>query len=145
LEKGIGVHKNHCLAAKYYHRAAEHGHPDGANNFGFCLENGLGVHRNIELAAQFYQFAADRGHSEAKINHRRCLRLLDRWEPPDRSSDAVSHSPSLDPLADIFSDCLKDPEPLYDDEHRVFNSFEPLRNQKNSSHRFDVLYDSIYS
>jgi TPR repeat protein len=85
LEGGVGVHKDYWLAAQYYHRAAQQGHPDGANNFGFCLEHGRGVEQNIALAAEYYKFAADRGHSEAKLNHRRCLRLLGRWEGSDRS------------------------------------------------------------
>jgi TPR repeat protein len=127
LERGIGVHKNVGLAAQYYLRAAKQCHPDGANNFGFCLEYGRGVQQNIEMAAQFYKFAADRGHSEAKFNHRRCLRLLGRWEPSDRSSDAVSHPPSVDRLTHIFRDFLQKPEPLDNDCRRLLNSFERLK------------------
>jgi hypothetical protein len=43
------------LAAQYYRRAAQQGHPDGANNFGFCLDYGCGVQQNIEMAAEFYK------------------------------------------------------------------------------------------
>jgi TPR repeat protein len=129
LERGIGVHKNLFLAAQFYRRAAEQGHPDGANNFGFCLEHGRGVEQNFELAAQYYKFAADQGHSEAKLNYNRCLRLLDQWEPPDRSSDAVSHPPSVDHLLDLFSTFLKNPEPLDDDECQLLTSFEELRKE----------------
>jgi serine/threonine protein kinase len=93
LERGTGVRKNLLLAAQYYRRAAQQGHLDGANNFGFCLEHGRGVQQNFELAADYYKFAADRGHPEAKLNRARTLRLLGQWEPPDRSSEAVSHSP----------------------------------------------------
>jgi TPR repeat protein len=91
LERGFGVAKNIRLAAQYYKLAAEQGHPDGANNFGFCLENGRGVVKNFELAVKYYKFASDRGHSEAKYNYNRCLRLLEKWEAPDRSSDSISH------------------------------------------------------
>jgi TPR repeat protein len=118
LERGIGVHKNLLLAAQYYQRAAQQGHPHGANNFGFCLEHGRGVQQNIELAAEYYKFAADLGHSEAKLNHDRCLRLLGRWERADRSSEVVSHPPSLEPLSKIFRGFLENPEPLDDDGRR---------------------------
>jgi hypothetical protein len=127
LERGIGVHKNELLAAQYYQRAAQQGHPDGANNIGFCLDHGRGVEQNIEMASEYYKFAADCGHSEAKLNHNRCLRLLDQWKPPDRSSEIVSHSPSVDYLSKIFVDFLKDPTPLNDDNRRLLNSFDKLR------------------
>jgi hypothetical protein len=127
LERGIGVHKNLSLAAQYYQRAAQQGHPDGANNFGFSLEHGRGVERNIEMASEYYKFAADCGHSEAKLNHLRCLRLLGQWEPLDRSSEIVSHSPSVDRLSEIFRDFLQNPKPLNDDERRLLSSFERLR------------------
>jgi TPR repeat protein len=127
LERGIGVQKNLLLAAQHYQRAAHQGHPDGANNFGFCLEHGRGVEQNIELATEYYKFAADCGHSEAKLNHNRCLRLLDRWEPPDLSSEIVSHPPSLDRLFNLFSGLIENPEPLDDDNVRLLNSFERLR------------------
>jgi hypothetical protein len=129
LERGIGVDKNVWLASRYYLRAALQGHPDGANNLGFCLEHGHGVEQNIELAAEYYKFAADRGHFEAKVNYGRCFRLLGRleWEGSDRSSDAVSHSPSVDCLANIFRDFLANPEPLDDDARRFLTSFERLR------------------
>jgi TPR repeat protein len=86
LERGIGVHSNPMLAARYYQRAADHGDPDGANNLRFCLEHGIGVKQNIESAADCYKFARDHGHPEGELNYRRCLRLLGDWEVPDRSS-----------------------------------------------------------
>jgi TPR repeat protein len=127
LERGIGVQKNQSLAAQYYQLAAHQGHLDGANNFGFCLEHGRGVEQNIELATQYYKFAADGGHSEAKLNHSRCLRLLGEWEPSDRSSEIVSHPPSLDHFFNLFRGFLENPEPLDDDGRRFLNSFERLR------------------
>jgi TPR repeat protein len=102
LERGTGVHKNQSLAAQFYRLAAEQGHSDGANNFGFCLEHGRGVRQNIEMAAEYYRFAVDHGHPEAKLNHARCMRLLGRWEPPDRSAETVSHSPSADNFRDFI-------------------------------------------
>jgi serine/threonine protein kinase len=127
LERGVGGCKNLSLAALFYRREAEQGHPDGANNFGFCLEHGRGVEQNFELAAQHYKFAADRGHPDAKANHARCLRLLGQWEPPDRSSRCVSHSPSADRLCGIFRDFLRNPEPLAPDERRLFRSLRRLK------------------
>jgi TPR repeat protein len=58
LERGKGIHKNLFLAAQYYQRSAQQGHPDGANNFGFCLEHGRGVEQNIEMASEYYKFAS---------------------------------------------------------------------------------------
>jgi TPR repeat protein len=73
-----------------YRLASEHGHPDGANNFGFCPGHGRRVQQNLEIAAEHYKFAAERGHLEANLNRARFLRLLGRWKPPDRSSETVS-------------------------------------------------------
>jgi TPR repeat protein len=101
LERGIGVHFNIDLAAEYYQRSAVHGHPGGANNLGFCLEHGRGVCADIELAAEYYKFAADHGSAEAGPNYHRCLRLLRRWEAPDRYSDASFHPPSTEELPDV--------------------------------------------
>jgi serine/threonine protein kinase len=117
------------LAARFYRRAAQQGHADGANNFGFCLEHGRGVEQNFELAGDYYRFAADRGHPEAKLNHARCLRLLGRWEPPDRSSDSVSHPPSPDCLSEIFRDFCQSPAPrAAGDDARLLNQLARLKN-----------------
>jgi TPR repeat protein len=109
LERGIGAHKNLLLAAQFCRPAADQGHADGANNFGFCLEHGPGVEQSFEMAAKYYGFAAERGHPEAKLNCARCMHLLGRWEPPDRSSDAASHPPSADRLAEVFHPFLENP------------------------------------
>jgi hypothetical protein len=127
LDRGKGIHKNLFLAAQYYQRSAQQGHPDRANDFGFGLENGRSVEQNSEMASKYYKFASDCGHFEAKLNHSRCLRLLGQWEPPNRSSEIVSHPPSLEYLSDIFHDFLKDPNPLNDDSRRLLNSFERLK------------------
>jgi TPR repeat protein len=127
LERGIGAGKNLSLAADFYRRAAEHGHADGANNFGFCLEYGRGVQQSIEMALGYYEFAADRGHPEAKLNRARCLRLLGRWDPPDRSSETVSHPPSADHLGEIFRDLRETAEPLDDEARRLANQLKRLK------------------
>jgi TPR repeat protein len=108
LERGIGVDSNLFLAARYYKRSAEHGNPAGANNLGFCLEHGRGVKQDFEAAAECYKFARDHGHSEADLNYRRCLRILSRWDVPDRSSLISDSRPLDDHFAHLFIDCLKD-------------------------------------
>jgi TPR repeat protein len=108
LERGIGVPSNPVLATRYYNRSAVHGDPDGANNFGFCLEHGRGVKLDIEAAAECYKFAWDRGHPEGEVNYRRCLRILGRWEPPDRSSRIADHRAADDRLAQLVIDCADD-------------------------------------
>jgi TPR repeat protein len=126
LERGIGIQSNLSLAAHYYQLAAFQGHPDGANNLGFCLEHGRGVQQNIRLAAEYYKLAADRGHPEGELNYRRCLRLLGRWEVPDRSSDVSAHPPSHDDLAHQFIDCLKEPHALHGVASEFLTSIEQL-------------------
>jgi hypothetical protein len=49
-------------------------------DFCFCLEHGRGAKQNIEAAVECLS------HPEGDINYRRCLRVLDRSEVPDRSS-----------------------------------------------------------
>jgi TPR repeat protein len=127
LERGIGVRKNLFLAAQFYRRAADHGDADGANNFGFCLEHGRGVPQNVAMAASYYKFADDRGHPEAKLNRARCLRLLDRWEPPDRSSESLSNPPSPNHLFELFRDLRENPDPLNGDEQRLLLALERLK------------------
>jgi TPR repeat protein len=121
-ERGIGAHKNLSFAAQFYRRAADQGHADGENNFGFCLEHGRGVRQNFEMALDYYRFAADRGHPEAKLNCARCLRLLGRWEPPDRFSNSISHPPSRHHLSEIFGDIRQSPVPLADDERQLVSA-----------------------
>jgi serine/threonine protein kinase len=92
------------LAAEYYKRAADDGHADGANNFGFCLEHGRGVRQDIPLAAEYYKRAADRGHPEATVNYRRCLRLLSRWTIPDRSCAVSEQKPAFEKQSSAAED-----------------------------------------
>jgi TPR repeat protein/serine/threonine protein kinase len=110
LEHGIGVHSNKALAVLYYKRSALHGDPDGANNLGFCLEHGRGVKQDIEAAVECYKFARDHGHPEGDLNYRRCLRILDRWDVPDRSSKIADHLPSDDYFFHLFANNVKDPK-----------------------------------
>jgi hypothetical protein len=127
LERGSGVRRNALLAAVFYRRAADQGHADGANNFGFCLEHGRGVEHNFELAAKYYKLAADRGHPEAQLNHARCLRLLGRWQPPDRSSEFASTCPSPARLTELFRESCENPGPLDSDGLRLLDSLERLK------------------
>jgi hypothetical protein len=79
------------------------------------------------MVAEYDKLAADHGHSEAKLNHNRCFRLFSKWEPSDRSSDAVSHQTSIDHLFGIFQGFIKDSEPLDEDSRRLLRSFERLK------------------
>jgi TPR repeat protein len=79
------------------------------------------------LAAKYYGFAAERGHPEAKLNRARCMRLLGRWDPLDRSSESVSHSPSPDCLTEVFRPFLENPRPLYDDGRRLLRSLQRMK------------------
>jgi hypothetical protein len=127
LERGIGFQSNLALAAHYYQQSALQGNPDGANNCGFCLEHGRGVEQDIRLAAQYYRSAADRGHPEGDLNYCRCLRLLGRWDPPDRSSQVTVQPPSNDFLTEPFLDCLKEPEALQSASAELIDSIQRLR------------------
>jgi hypothetical protein len=110
LERGIGVCSNVTLAVRYYKRAAAHGDPDGANNLGFCLEHGRGVKQDIHAAVECYKFAHDHGHPEGELNYRRCLRVLERWTAPDRSSRISDHSTTVDSLTRLFLGPLENPK-----------------------------------
>jgi TPR repeat protein len=92
-----------------------HGDRDGANHLGFCLEHGSGVEQNIELAAEYSNFAADHNYAEVEQSHAHCLRLLGRWEVPDRSGVVAAHPREIDHFTALFADCLDDPE-LQDDD-----------------------------
>jgi serine/threonine protein kinase len=53
--------------------------------------------------------------------------VLDQWNPPDRSSEAVSHFTSIDCLSDIFRDFIENADPLDEEERRLLTSFEQLK------------------
>jgi serine/threonine protein kinase len=55
------------------------------------------------------------------------MRLLGRWEPPDRSSESVSHPPSADRLTEIFRPFLENPGPLDDDGRRLLSSLQRIK------------------
>jgi hypothetical protein len=122
LERGIGFGSNLALAARYFERSAVQGNPDGANNFGVCLEHGRGVRQDIEAAAKWYRFAANHGHPEGEMNYQRSLRLLGRWNVPDRSGQ-ISDRHKSDALAPLFIDCLKDLAP----ENELVSSIQRLK------------------
>jgi serine/threonine protein kinase len=84
-----------------------------------CRERGIGVQQNIAIAAEYYRFAANRSHSEGNLDYKGCLRLVDRWESPDRKFETVSHPVSVDRFCDIFHRFLQNTEPPDDDPHRL--------------------------
>jgi hypothetical protein len=127
LERGIGIDSNLALAASFYRRSAAHGDPEGANNFGFCLEHGRGVKQNIEAAAKCYRFARDDGHAEGEVNYRRCLRILDRWEAPDRSYTISDRFSSDGGCNDLFIACLDNPGTIYGASEELLASIHRLK------------------
>lgn len=118
------AHQNLFLAAHFYRRSAEQGHADDANNHGFCLEHGRGIQQNIEIAASYDKVAASFGHPEAGVNRERCLRLLDKWELPNRSSESPSYSRSADHLFELSRDVLQHPDPRDEKEQRFVSALE---------------------
>jgi hypothetical protein len=56
------------------------------------------------------------------MNYRRCLRLFGRWDLLDQSSPPTCNRPSDDGRAELFVDCLNNPEAKHrqsavDDDH----------------------------
>jgi TPR repeat protein len=95
------------------------------------------------MAAEYYGIAAERGHSEAKLNRARCMRLLGQWEPPDRSSESVSHPPSPDRLSEIFRSFLQNPEPLDDDGRRLLSSLQRMKTAASVPHEIQSGRSSV--
>ena len=58
---GTDVKKNEAKAAKWYHRAAEHGNAKAQVELGDCYRCGRGVKKNDEEAAKWYRQAAEQG------------------------------------------------------------------------------------
>jgi hypothetical protein len=83
------------------------------------------LERDIRLLAEYSKSAADRSHPVGDLNCRRCLRLLVRWDLPDRSSQAIVQSPN-DYLAWLFVDCLKDTEAVKSTSAELIASVERL-------------------
>jgi hypothetical protein len=83
------------------------------------------------MAAQYSKFGANRGHPEVKVNSTRCLRLLGRWESPDRSFETVAHSPARDRFAEFFRLFLQNSKPLDGDGDgdggRLLSSLRPMK------------------
>jgi hypothetical protein len=55
------------------------------------------------------------------------MRLLGRWKPPNRSSDAVSHPPSPDRLTEIVGPFPQNPEPLDEHSRRMLISLQQIK------------------
>jgi hypothetical protein len=53
--------------------------------------NGRDVKEDIEMAIDYYKFAAVQSHCRAKLNHKRFLRFLSEWKPPDHLTAVISH------------------------------------------------------
>jgi hypothetical protein len=65
---GIGVPQDYKEAAKWYRKAAEHGHAVAQNNLGAMYEHGEGVPQDYKEAAKWYRKAAEQGHAVAQNN-----------------------------------------------------------------------------
>jgi hypothetical protein len=108
LEGGIGFQWNVTLAAHYNRRAAAQGDPDGVNNLGFSLEHGRDLKQDIDAAAQSHKFETAKGPPRRRSEDPRCLRILGRWEVPDRPFSISDHSPTDTDLPDLVLACLGD-------------------------------------
>ncbi|KAI9207409.1 kinase-like domain-containing protein [Polychytrium aggregatum] len=62
---GLGVAKDHDVAAYLYYQAAELGNAWGQFKFGQCLADGIGVSQDIDQAAVWMLKAVEQGHPEA--------------------------------------------------------------------------------
>ena len=63
--KGLGgVEENHNEAVRWYHIAAENGHPQAAFNLGWCYDNGFGCKENNKEAIKWYLKSAETGYEE---------------------------------------------------------------------------------
>jgi TPR repeat protein len=144
LKLSLRVHKNISLAANHHSGRAYQGYLDGAHNLGFSLAYGRGVIHNSEFARDDFKFAADRGHSEARSNCSRCLPLLDRWEPSDHSSNAVSHSPSVNHCVGIFTGLTDNPELQRDDCRLLQRLFEPLKLKVRTGYRWFQFHSRFH-
>ncbi|CAF2699156.1 unnamed protein product [Rotaria sp. Silwood2] len=64
-----GVDIDQIKATEYFRRSAEHGCPEGQNNFAVALLNGLGIKKNEEWARSWFARAAQCGIAEAQFNY----------------------------------------------------------------------------
>jgi TPR repeat protein len=72
LENGIGISKDHILAAKYYEMASDL-FPSACACYGWCLQHGRGVPVNLTEAAAFFQYAADGDNADGANSLGICL------------------------------------------------------------------------
>jgi TPR repeat protein len=54
--------------ARWFERAAEHGHAGGMFNFAYLLWIGMGVERDAQQSERWYRAAAERGQADAQCN-----------------------------------------------------------------------------
>ncbi len=88
-DKGLGVKKDHAVAAIWYTRAAQQGYAYAQNNLAELYRQGLGVKKDLQQAAKWYREAARRGILNAQFSlaemYRRGqgikkdLRLAEKW------------------------------------------------------------------
>jgi TPR repeat protein len=59
-------------AAGFEKLAADQGHSDAQNHYGWRLETGVGAIKDVAQAAVYYKRAADQGVAGAQESYRRC-------------------------------------------------------------------------
>jgi hypothetical protein len=65
---GRGVPRDDAMAARWYRRAAEQGHPGAENNLAFMYDQGLGLPQDYAAALRWYSEAANQGNVLAQRN-----------------------------------------------------------------------------
>lgn len=67
-QQGEGVPRDEKVAAQWYRRAADQGHPSAQNDLGFLYMKGRGVVQSHTEAARLFRAAAEQGHAIAQYN-----------------------------------------------------------------------------
>ena len=84
--QGGGVPKDDAESVKWYRLAADQGHAQARNNFGWMYENGKGVPRDYGEAVKWYREAAAQGSEYA---NRRIAELQYRLAETKREARAA--------------------------------------------------------
>ena len=69
-ENGVG--KSKAEAAKWYQKAAKHGHAASQYSLGYCYEYGEGVAKDADEAVKWYKKAADQRYAKAQYLYGLC-------------------------------------------------------------------------
>jgi TPR repeat protein len=64
-DTGLGVPKDHKVAAAWYHRSAVRGHMTSQHNLGIFYAKGMGVPKNYVLAYMWFNVAASSGSQDS--------------------------------------------------------------------------------